>query len=475
MSTAKDLHLLSLVYGAPAEQIEEILTGSGCAALRAALQEQELLDLLTAPREDLRKAIRSILQLYRERSQDWRYEQMMVSDKVGQFIYEVRSVADNVQDLPLPSLATVARGIIGQGKLGTEFESTHPVDKLVDTLQKFIDWGLGTVSDEAVQCPYPFPRLVHVIVFLDDVCCMLNTYLTCKDNATLSESDLLKESLPMSETIMLDLPDDAYGNVDEQMEHITTIVEGVEGYLFNEQSAGLSYAQQYVHGVMYANGQIPQMREGNEGKIMESIKKSAQKVWDTMVSALKAIKDFFFGKSDQETQQAANAAADKNKTALMAIEDKSAAVKDTAKAGLLKLAESSDESGEFKSAAEGLNTVSDAPNVLEKLKGLMSKQVGQGGNLRKLYEAAEKKVQDLKALMSKADNIQDDDKEGAAAAKQELQAGMNEAKEALNEAKKEMSLHKKFMNGLRKAMLNITAGIFLNVNNVVNNVKEATA
>ncbi|ASU03597.1 hypothetical protein RISINGSUN_73 [Erwinia phage vB_EamM_RisingSun] len=475
MSTAKDLHLLSLLYGAPAEQIEEILTGSGCVALRAALQEQDLLDLLAAPREDLCKAIRSILKLYLQRSQDHRYEQMSVSEPVGALLEEIRTATNNVNDPPLPSLQTVARGLIGQGKLPNDSESTRPVEELIDVLQKFINWGLDTVSDEAVQSPYPLPRLVHVIVFLDDVMVMLNTYLTCKDNPDYSETELIKESLPMSETILLDLPDDAYGNVEEQLDHATTIVDGMEGFLLNDSPRDLSYAQQYVHGVLYANGAIPQMREGNEGKIMDTIKKSAQKVWDTLMSALKAIKDFFFGKADKETQQAALAIADKNKATMAASDDKSAEIKDTAKAGLLKLAEASDESGEFKAAAEGLNTVSDAPSTLDKLKNLMNKQVSSGGNLRKLYEAAEKKVQDLKALISKADSVADDDKEGAAAAKQELQAGMNEAKEALTEAKKEMGLHKKFMNGLRKAMINITMAIFMHGKNVAEEVKEANA
>lgn len=460
MSIAKDLKLLSLLYRAPVEQVNEILTGSGCVALRAVLEERGLLELLAAPKEDLYKAITVILERYRDQVTEYREEDLWVNEGLNNFILEIIAVVDNTTDPKLPSLDVIARGIIGQGKADDQYSRHNAVDMLLDVFDKFINWGLETVGPEQVQSPYPITRLAEVIVFMDDVLSMLSTYLTCKDNPDCSEIDLLNERNDMDEELLLNIPEDAYGNVEEQMEHITTMVEGAESFLLGDGS-NLSRAQEYLHGVLYAQSEVPQLRDGNEGKIMDSIKKAATKVWETLMSALKAIKDFFFGKADQETQQATLAIADKNKAALAANENKSAPINDAAKTGLIELADKSDESGAFKSAAEGLQTLGDAPGVLEKLKGLMNKQVSSGGNLRKLYEAAEKKVQDLKALMTKADSVNDDDKEGAAAAKQELQEGMTEAKEALNEAKKEMSLHKKFMNGLRKAMLNITAGIFL--------------
>ena len=460
MSIGKDLQLLSLLYWAPAEQINEVLTGSGCSALRAVLEERGLLELLVAPKEDLYKAMTVILEHYRERGREYRNDEMIVNEPLSKLLQEIMCVTDNITDPKLVSLEAVARAIIGQGKLDPHYDCTNTVPAFINVFDKFISWGINSVGPEQIQSPYRIPRLAEVIIFMDNVLNMLNTYLTCKDNPDCSEIDLLNESHIMEEEILLNIPEDAYGNVEEQLEHVNTIVEGVESFLLGSGHS-LSHAQEYLHGVMYAQGAVPQLRAGNEGKIMDTIKKAATKVWDTLMSALKAIKDFFFGKADQETQVATLAIADKNKEALQANASKDAKINDAAKEGLVKLAEASDESGAFKSAAEGLNTVADAPSVIEKLKGLMNKQVSGGGTLRKLYEAAEKKVQDLKALMTKADSVGDDDKEGAAAAKQELQEGMTEAKEALNEAKKGMSLHKKFMNGLRKAMLNITAGIFL--------------
>lgn len=470
MSIARDFRFLSLLHGTPADQLDELINSPGCSALRAALSEFNWLDALGGPREELCQGIKSILNVYLDRAHGFEDEEMHVNEPLGRLLSELTTLVDDVNDNPIPLLSTVARGIIGQGKLHPEFESTHQVSLLLSVHKKFIRWGLDMVGPESVQAPYTLVRIANTVIFLDNVMAMLETYLTCKDNPDCSEEDLLGE-LPMNEDELI-TPEDSYAGVDDQMDHALTIVDGMEGFLCqNNDHTNLSHSQRYLHGVLYAQGHVAQFRDGMEGKIMDSIKKTATNAWNALVNALKAIKDFFFGKADQETQTATLAIADKNKETLQASDNKGAEIKDTAKQGLLKLAEESDESGAFKQAASQLETVADAPSVLDKLKGLMNKAVGENSALRNLYNAAEKKVNDLKAAMTKGDSVNDDDKEGAAAAKQEIQAAMSEAKESLEEAKKAMSVHKRLMNGLRKAMLNITMGIFM----ITKSGQQATA
>lgn len=459
MSLSRDLHLLSLLHGSSADQVNEILTSPECIALRTALEQQGLINLLTAPKEEIDSAIKFMLSQLETECIEYQDNTFQVNEGINKLLWEIHEIVHNHSDPKLPSVDNVANALIGLGGQDDNFSFTDNVAVLVADQQRLLAYAVNAVGPEKVGPPYPFGRLVILIVFLSDVFRMLDTYLTCRNNPDLSEINLLEESNPMSDAILVELDHDPYDTVEEQLDHILTGVEGTEGFLNGETN--LSHSQQYLAGIMFANGMVPPLRDGMEGKIMDTIKSSAQKVWQTLVDALKAIKDFFFGKGDEETQKSTLAIADKNKTDISASDQKGAEVKDAAKNGLVELAQSSDESGEFKGIAETLNTVSDAPGVIEKLKQLMSKKVGEGSKLRDLYNTAEKKMQDLKSLMSKADSVSDDDKEGAAAAKTEIQEGMTEAKESLNEAKKAMGLHKKIMNGLRKALLNITMGIFM--------------
>lgn len=83
-------------------------------------------------------------------------------------------------------------------------------------------------------------------------------------------------------------------------EHIEQVMDGITDTIVPVAGAeGLTHAQEYLHGVLYAQSIVPQMRDGNEGAL-DTIKKTFSKALEYIRKIFRGIWDFFFGKKSAE-------------------------------------------------------------------------------------------------------------------------------------------------------------------------------
>lgn len=101
-----------------------------------------------------------------------------------------------------------------------------------------------------------------------------------------------------AETPGIDIQADDFDGLPD---HIEQVMDGVIDTMVPVAGTeGLTAAQEYLHGALFAQGVVPQMRDGNEGA-MDTIKKTFGKALEYIQKIFRGIWDFFFKKKTAET------------------------------------------------------------------------------------------------------------------------------------------------------------------------------
>lgn len=82
-------------------------------------------------------------------------------------------------------------------------------------------------------------------------------------------------------------------------DHVELVVDGVIDTLTGNEGLGLTNAQRYLQGAMYAQGIIPNTLQGNEG-VLSAVKDGVAKAIKYIKDLFQKIWDFFFKKKEAE-------------------------------------------------------------------------------------------------------------------------------------------------------------------------------
>lgn len=89
-------------------------------------------------------------------------------------------------------------------------------------------------------------------------------------------------------------------------EHVNAIMDGVIDTVSGSEGYGLTHAQHYLHGALFASGMIGgRDYHGNEG-ILDSIKNGLQKAWEYVTGMVKKVFTYFFSPGTKGEIKAVN-------------------------------------------------------------------------------------------------------------------------------------------------------------------------
>ena len=92
----------------------------------------------------------------------------------------------------------------------------------------------------------------------------------------------------------MELSEEEIGGGIPDVDHVDMVMDGVIDMVAGNEGYGLSHAQQYLAGALYASGSITFTQyHGNEG-IVDSVKAGFKKAWDYIVKMFKQIWGYFF-------------------------------------------------------------------------------------------------------------------------------------------------------------------------------------
>lgn len=242
------------------------------------------------------------------------------------------------------------------------------------------------------------------------------------------------------------------------LDHYGTMIEGLEHYVTNPNK-DFSYAQRYLNGVLISHGVRLNNIEGNEGAIWDKVKTGLQKAYVIIRDGLTAMKENYFDKSLQVIADETSDAANANKKALNAVSAKDATLADKVKGSIKRLGDNT-KNQDVINALSGLSTVTDAPNVIDKLMIAFTKVINEGTELEKEFNQIDS---DLKALESSttSDTPDDEDKEAIQIKKQAISTKSKELKDSFNELKTKLNLQRTNASAISKAIKGITPSIFV--------------
>ena len=182
------------------------------------------------------------------------------------------------------------------------------------------------------------------------------------------------------------------------------------------------------------------------------------KAFQVVKDGLVAIKENYFDKSLQEMADDIKEAADANKKALAAVEQKDAVLTDSAKAGIERLAAATGNDG-VKSAVGNLSNVSSAPGVIDKLMSEFTTVFNEGQALEKTFNEVDSDIKALESSIS-SDTPADGDKEAISVKKAAINEKSKEARAKFDDLKKQLAAQRKTAGAIAKAIKGITPSIF---------------
>lgn len=245
----------------------------------------------------------------------------------------------------------------------------------------------------------------------------------------------------------------------EQFSHLAVLLQGLEEFHAADGVATQqSYAQRYLVGVMISQGHLPADIGGNEGAVWDKVKAAMLKAFQVVKDGLVAIKENYFDKSLQEMADDIKEAADANKKALAAVEQKDAVLTDSAKAGIERLAAATGNDG-VKSAVGNLSNVSSAPGVIDKLMSEFTTVFNEGQALEKTFNEVDSDIKALESSIS-SDTPADGDKEAISVKKAAINEKSKEARAKFDDLKKQLAAQRKTAGAIAKAIKGITPSIF---------------
>ena len=459
MSVFSDLMQLNLHFRLSETDLGTLRSHPKFTALKQALEEGGILPVLVATDDEVLKCIQSaLLQVcnalyyYHELNLHVSPEaDLYLNDAVA--LYKEKGCALSLEDLSRmigKARAKDPRCVESDGIRSVLNLFHHAIDKYKECLKV----GSYDLLDYHVRTMEYANTILHTV----DTCLLSQSpeETVMNEEITIVDTDVDAPVLDTDGEVILAeevVPDLA------QVEHIGEMIEGAEAFLNRAGNESLLPSQHYLTGVMYANGDLPMARDGNEGKIIDAIKAGAMKVWTTITNALKSVKEFFFGKKDEEMAKVAVTKAEAAKAKVKEIKDKTVEISESVRDQLKALADKVDVQGKFKALIERAKTIGDIPLISDGLLGLMQKEVQEGCKLHNLYNAAEAQVNKLKAVIGKIAGVKDEDKEGQAAVREESQAEGAEAKEKFNIAKAALKAHTTAMSALKSAVEKLAAAV----------------
>lgn len=454
MSVFSDLMQLNLRFRLSEADLTTLRTHPRFEALKTALEQGGVLSALEATDDEVLKCIQSALLQVVNAYYYYHELDLRVSPETDLYLNDaVALYKEQGAALSLEDLSRMIGKAHAKDPRCVESDGTHAVLKLfyhaIDKYKECLKVGNYELLDYHVKTMQYANTILHTV----DTCLLTQS---AEESEMNDENDIIIDA-PVLDTEGEVIIADELAPAVLEVEHVNDMIEGAEAFLNRDGSEGLLPSQHYLMGVMYANGDTPMARDGNEGKIIDAIKSAAMKVWTTITNALKAVKNFFFGKGDEEVAKAAVSKAEAAKAKIKQLKDKTIEISEDAKKQLLALAERVDVQGKFKALIQRAKTLGDIPLITDGLLGLMQKQVQEGGKLRGLYAAAEAQVAKLKATIGKIAGLKDDDKDGQAAARKESQEEGAEAKEKFNIAKAALKAHTSAMSALKSAVEKLAA------------------
>lgn len=244
-------------------------------------------------------------------------------------------------------------------------------------------------------------------------------------------------------------------------DHYQTLITGIESFINADKyptETEQTEAQRYTIGVMLANDLFKAPVEGLEGALWDKAKAGFTKVLKVIRDGLVALKTNYLDKSIDEIADDVKEAADANKKALNAIQEKDAVLTDSAKAGITKLAENTNNE-QVKSAISGLSNVGNASSTIDKLLSVFTTVYNETQSLQGDFNKVDA---NLKALENQttASGPDDDDKQALSVQKEAISEKSKEVRDQFDELKKKLADQRKAISAIAKAIKGITPSIF---------------
>lgn len=242
-----------------------------------------------------------------------------------------------------------------------------------------------------------------------------------------------------------------------QLDHSIRVLSGMEGLSLNLDNTDVDYFKT----VSRLNKVNLDSVIGNENKVLDAIKDSGVKLYESLLKSLDSVKKTFSPKSIKEQGERIAKKGEENKKALQAVKETGAVVNDKAKEGLSKLAEESDPKGAMSKVVSGLRTPGDGARVIDGLLGMVNKIVSSNSEVDKRFTEAKTALEGLRKSTTEATKGDGESPEVVTANKTAVQESIKAAKEKLKEVKEEVTIVKKSMSGLEKAITGINPKIFI--------------
>lgn len=458
MSFYDDIKSLIMVRSMTAEEKETILTSPDYLQDRERLQEKGALELLGADEETLTKCLTNALVELVQRLTDKKSEDARGTPALNDYLASVveKMLKGEYLDLEQVSqdIAQYGNAPVGEDEVLTENNGIELVLQNFRSQIKLLEDGWNGVDPSLPSYPGMAGALKN-IEYLEQVFDMSEMLYTVKVAGT--EEHVVGDVGGVEEELVEVLcTGDSECGCGCQMNGMMTLLEGTEDYLSGRDTPAL----RYLEGVMYANDSIPYSVAGQEGPIFDKLRNGAMTVYKTLFDSLKAMKDAYSNKTDEEKVKSAEASADSNTTSLAALDDQTAHTNPEAQKGIITLAEQVDPSGEMKSIVSGMNSPKDAIVIMGKLVVYMKKQASANSILQKAHAEATKLVEELKTAAGKLSSSDETNKDVASVLKEELAEKTKQAREGLKKAKEALTGHNKLMEGIKKAISATTPSIF---------------
>lgn len=341
-----------------------------------------------------------------------------------------------------------------------EFDSS--IEEWIEEARNHIEQLLAITKDEEVPT-IVFTNITYKLEYIEKVLQLLDVFVTSR----LGMLGGLEEFGHIDTSHLTDIPEMDFlsgmeCNGDEEctcgctLTHAITTLQGMEDILNGVESSSALYAK----GVGYANDIYIDRVSGNEGKVFDAIKNLGQAAYDSISESFNAIKKMITSKLESDNGDDAASTAENAKKSIQAMEDKSVVINDAAAKGIVQLAEQTGGSEDVKPVVSTLKTPSDAPGVIDKLQGLLKKELDGTGILKEAVKKAEEALSNLRKGVADSTKGDEENKDVVASNKQVVTEKIKAAKESLSALKADLKKHTTKVSGIKKTISGIGPKIF---------------
>lgn len=341
-----------------------------------------------------------------------------------------------------------------------EFDSS--IEEWIEQAQNHINYLRKLNEGENIPTVV-FTSVTHQLEYIEKVLQLLDVFVTSR----LGMLGGLEEFGHIDTALLTDIPEMDFlsgmeCNGDESCEcgctltHSITTLQGMEDILNGVESSSSLYAK----GVGFANNIYLDKVAGNEGKVFDAIKNLGQAAYDSISESFNAIKKMITSKLDSDTGEGTAAAAENAKKSIQAMENKSVTINDAAAKGIVELADQMGGGEDVKPVVVGLKTPADAPGVIDKLQGILKKELDGAGVLKEAIKKAEDALNDLRKGVSDSTKGDESNKDVVASNKQVVNEKIKAAREGLSNLKASLKTHTKKVSGIKKTISGIGPKIF---------------